>query len=248
LIDGMTLNKALPALILPTGLAILLCCYGIWKRKWGAVAAAAGLLAVAGCPAVSDMLLLTLEGPYQRKQQPSGAFDAVYVLGGYLDDYCGVDLEPQWDEAGDRLELGIRMVRDGRANVLVLSEGGSRRPPEGERGKVIAGSRGIPEAQIIVTREVENTADEAQRIAALARERGWSRIALATSAFHMRRALQLMEEAGVPVTPAPTDFKAMGGQRRLEHFLPSGEGLKRSERALREWMGIGFYRLKRLVD
>lgn len=124
MIEYFALNQVLPALVLPTGLTIWLCCYALWKRKQWPVAVAAGMLFVAACPAVANALLWELESPY-RRSIPADKFQAVYVLGGYLEAWQGEEREPQWNTSGDRLELGIRMVLDGRADVLVISSGGA---------------------------------------------------------------------------------------------------------------------------
>jgi uncharacterized SAM-binding protein YcdF (DUF218 family) len=40
----------------------------------------------------------------------------------------------------------------------------------------------------------------------LCTERGWQRVILVTSAYHMRRATAVFQTAGVTVTPAPCNF------------------------------------------
>jgi uncharacterized SAM-binding protein YcdF (DUF218 family) len=245
LIDDLTLNKVLPALLLPTCLTLWLCAYGAWRRKRWPVFLGIGVLAVAGCPVVANGLLMTLEDRYRDAGRGLDQLDAVYVLGGYSESYQTEELEPQWNEAGDRLELGLRMVLEGRAGVLVLSAGGAEGIlTEGARAKAIALRRGLREEQVVVTSAVNNTADEAQRIAALMGERGWRRVALVTSAFHMRRALMQMAVAGVDLMPAPTDFHAVEGGWRLQDLVPQGDALRWSEKALREWIGMGFYWVK----
>jgi uncharacterized SAM-binding protein YcdF (DUF218 family) len=245
--DGLTLNKLLPALILPSGLAFWLCCYGAWKRKRWPVAAALALVAAAGCPAVADGLLWTLEAPYQGPWTPGGGYEAVLVLGGYMEDYRGEDFEPQWAAHGDRLEAGIRLVKQGRAGMLVLSAGDDKRElSQGERARRVAVERGIAEEKILVTGPVLNTEDEARAMAAIARARGWTRVGLVTSAFHMRRALMQFSGHGIGPSALATDFNQARHGRIAQDLMPNAEGLMWSERALREWMGIGYYTLRRL--
>lgn len=242
MVEFFALNHVLPALVLPTGLTIWLCCYALWKRRQWPVAAAAGILFVAACPAVANVLLWDLESPY-RRPVPNGQFQAVYVLGGYLDNWHGEEREPQWNEAGDRLELGIRMVLDGRADVLVISSGGLD-GDQGARSRLIAEKRGVPVRQLVVTGPVDNTADEAAALKALMSARGWTSVALVTSAFHMPRAMFQMQTAGASVTPVATDFHAGNGPGSLLDFVPSGNALSWTEVALRERLGMAFYRLR----
>ncbi len=242
MIESLALNHVLPALVLPTGLTIWLCCYALWKRKRWPVAAALGILALASSPAVANALLWELESPY-RRPVPPGKFEAVYVLGGYLEAWQGEEREPQWNTSGDRLELGIRMVLDGRADILVISSGGLD-GDHGARSRAIAKQRGVPVDRILVTRPVGNTADEAAAIKELMTTRGWTNVALVTSAFHMRRAMFQMETAGAKVTAVATDFHAGSGSGSLLGLIPSGSALSWTELALRERLGLAFYRLR----
>ncbi|MBE0658986.1 MAG: YdcF family protein [Bryobacteraceae bacterium] len=248
MIDGLTLNKLLPALALPSGLAFWLCCYGAWKRKRWPVAAGLALVAIAGCPVVADGLLWTLEANYQGPWTPDRGYEAVLVLGGYMEDYQGEDREPQWAAHGERLEAGIRLVKQGRAGMLVLSAGDDRKElSQGERARRVAVARGVAEEKILVTGPVLNTEDEARAMAAIARARGWTRLGLVTSAFHMRRAMLQFSSHGIGPVALATDFNQARQGRLAQDLVPNAEGLMWSERALREWMGIGYYTLRRLL-
>jgi uncharacterized SAM-binding protein YcdF (DUF218 family) len=240
-IESLTLNHVLAALVSPTGLTIWFCCYALWKRKQWPVAVAVGILFLAACPAVANVLLWDLESPY-KGPIPTGKFQAVYVLGGYLEGWQGDEKEPQWNTSGDRLELGIRMVLDGRADVLVISSGGLD-GDHGARSRVIAQQRGVPAEQVVVTRPVGNTEDEAAAIKDLMSGRNWTNVALVTSAFHMRRAMFQMETAGVEVTAVATDFHAGSGSGSLLGLIPSGSALSWTELALRERLGMVFYQV-----
>ena len=66
---------------------------------------------------------------------------------------------------------------------------------------------------------------------------GVRRIALVTHAWHMPRAVQAFERAGLQVVPAPTGF-TRPQQRALLEWLPSGSGLQSSREILREWLGM----------
>lgn len=247
-IDGLILNKLLPALVLPSGLAFCLCCYGAWRRKSWPVAAGLAVVAIAGCPAVADGLLWTLEAPYHGPWTPNEGYEAVLVLGGYMEDYQGEDREPQWAAHGDRLEAGIRLVKQGRAGMLVLSAGDDRKElSQGERARRVAVARGIAEEKILVTGPVMNTEDEARAMAAILRARGWTRVGLVTSAFHMRRAMLQFSNHGIGPSALATDFNRARHGRIVEDLMPNAEALMWSERALREWMGIGYYRLRSML-
>jgi uncharacterized SAM-binding protein YcdF (DUF218 family) len=122
-------------------------------------------------------------------------------------------------EAGERLEAGITLMQKKKAPWLVFTGGRipwSNQPEvEGAISRRAAIARGIPDEQIIITREVGNTADEARAVAALMRERGWRKIILVTSAWHMPRAARLFRKAGVDFIPFPVDF-LIGPEKRAD--------------------------------
>ena len=79
---------------------------------------------------------------------------------------------------------------------------------EGEVLKDYAFSNGIPSNKIFVTKDVENTADEAAAVKELISQS--KRIILVTSAYHMFRAKKLFEKQGFIVIPYKVDYKAVG--------------------------------------
>jgi uncharacterized SAM-binding protein YcdF (DUF218 family) len=82
------------------------------------------------------------------------------------------------------------------------------------------------------------TAENAAASAKLLGER--KRIALVTTAWHMRRARRAFEAAGFEVLPAPTAYIGRV-ESELLALLPSAEGLGYSRLALREYLGTAFY-------
>ena len=72
---------------------------------------------------------------------------------------------------------------------------------------------------------------------------GKPRLILVTSAFHMPRAKMLFERQGFEVEPFPVDFRVSDRQRTtILSFLPKAEYLEDSETAMREGMGILYYK------
>jgi uncharacterized SAM-binding protein YcdF (DUF218 family) len=113
---------------------------------------------------------------------------------------------------------------------------------EGESLRAIAIAQGVPAEQILVTREISNTRDEARAVAEMAKAHGWKKIIVVTTAWHMPRAARVFRNAGVDIIPFPVDFRS-DGVRALSavDFLPKGEALQMTETALRECYGFAFY-------
>ena len=139
------------------------------------------------------------------------------------------------------------MFKAAKAQKLVFT--GGKMPwykvkkTEGEVLKEYAISNGIPSEKIFVTKEVENTADEAVAVKEIINPR--KRIILVTSAYHMYRAQRLFEKQGFIVIPYKVDYKASrNNTTTLMDFLPSAENIELIETGIREIIGRKFYLVK----
>lgn len=114
---------------------------------------------------------------------------------------------------------------------------------EGEVLKEYAIANGIPSEKILVTKNVENTADEAVAVKELISQS--KRIILITSAYHMYRAKKLFENQGFIVIPFKVDYKSeRNAEMTIINFLPSADNLKTTETAVREIISKLFYLAK----
>ena len=110
---------------------------------------------------------------------------------------------------------------------------------------------GLPAQAILLNPSSRTTAEEAQAIQALAASRGWQRLLLVTSAFHMRRALASFRHSGSPleIIPVACDYRLMpSGKPTLQSLglglIPSAQALEQSTMVLKEHLGLLIYRLR----
>ena len=109
--------------------------------------------------------------------------------------------------------------------------------------KEYAISNGIPNEKIFVTKDVENTADEAAAVKELISPS--RRIILVTSAYHMYREKRLFDKQGFIVIPYKVDYKVMSNKHiTIIDFFPSADNLKITETGFRELLGKLFYLVK----
>jgi uncharacterized SAM-binding protein YcdF (DUF218 family) len=244
-------NKFLPLFVLPIGWVTLLLLLALWKKKRWPVFAALAVLYGASLPYVGTRLLGSVESRYSAVPvAEAGPADAVIVLGGLLGPRVEPGFVPNFTDAGERFEGGVMLVQAGRAQHLVFTGAGmgwkNTTATEGDELKRLAVARGVPAEQVIVTGNVANTADEAAAVAALMHERGWKRVLLVTTAWHMPRSAYQFKKAGVEFVPFPVDFRfdRTHGSSMID-FVPRGEAWMQTETALRETYGYWFYRLFR---
>jgi uncharacterized SAM-binding protein YcdF (DUF218 family) len=152
----------------------------------------------------------------------------------------------EWGDP-DRFFGGIALFKAGKAQRLVFTGGkipwDKAKKTEGKVLKEYAISNGIPTEKIFVTKDVENTADEAVAVKELIGPS--KRIILVTSAYHMYRARRLFEKQGFNVIPYKVDYKVGGHfNMNLMDFLPSANNLELTETGMRELLGRFFYLIK----
>ena len=202
--------KSLLSLIQPLGLIWLLLggwlLYQVWRRRWR-TAAVPGLawfiLTLVTCTPVVSFLAFALEGEHPPvKLADVEQADAIICLGGgaapSLVEPTGLHLK----SSADRLSTALALLLQKKAPVLVL--GGAvylkrgQSYSEADYAHDILTRSGLPAETIVSLGPCADTHDEAVKVTALARERGWQKILLVTSAIHMPRTTRVFAKAGAP--------------------------------------------------
>lgn len=156
-------------------------------------------------------------------------FDAVCVLGG--GSVRRPDGMPELGEEGDRIILAATLQLNHRARFLVAS------------GDFAAdtvwiwGRLGIPASATVVIPSPRNTAEEIAAYASLIKERGWKRVGLVSSAWHLPRALRLCARQGLVLEPLPCDWQGGGSQWTALELVPQLEGFYKTHRTAWEYLG-----------
>jgi uncharacterized SAM-binding protein YcdF (DUF218 family) len=252
------LSKLIPVFLYPIGLAILVllvACVLLFRRR--AEAAFLILLCIAGLwlastGKVSSALLSPLEfrADGQEARNPPQA-GAIVVLGGSVAEKWppGTGVRP--DRAFGRLYRGIRLFREGKAELLVFSGGvlpwmeEAGYPPESELMWVLAHQQGIGSEDVLLESRSRNTHENALYTAQLLRKRDIRKVLLVTSARHMVRAMACFREQGLRPVPAPTDYLTdPRGSRTVLDYLPDARHLYYTTLALKEYLGLAYYYLR----
>jgi uncharacterized SAM-binding protein YcdF (DUF218 family) len=241
-------HKILPLLFSPLFLIISLIVFGLILSSKKISFAGVAILVIFSMPLISKKLITYLESDYELIQ-PSGvkSADAVVVLSGMIKTIQtknGLDYE--WGDAADRIFEGIDLFKLNKAPVLILT--GGKLPwsigvPEGEYLKDVAIKFGVPEKDILITENVENTDQEAKAIKKLLLLDN-PKIILVTSAFHMPRAQLVFKAAGINVIPFPVDFRIGAQKITFMNFIPSASSFAATSFFVREIIGRTYYNLK----
>ena len=218
------LHKILPLFVLPIMLIIIVILIGLIKNKKKLIYIAIGVLYIISTHIFSNNFFKIVEGSEYRK--PISAIDsadAIVVLSGMLEiNEVGDSTYVEWGDP-DRFFGGIALFKAGKAQKLVFTGGkmpwDKAKRSEGEVLKEFAISNGIASEKIFVTKDVENTADEAVAVKELIGPS--KKIILVTSAYHMYRAQRLFEKQGFKVIPFKVDFKiGRNKEKVIMNYLP----------------------------
>ncbi len=244
----LALRKTLGLLAMPAGLTWLLMLLGaalcLRRRQKGPAAlllAGALLYALAGNVWVGSALMARLEAGVPEVDVAGLApMDAVFVLGGgSQQDPAG---QPQLNLSGDRIALAARLWHAGKARVLVAS-GSSRDSLQGVRDlgaetRELWRGLGVPDAAIVVVDEpCWSTRDEIRADRRLQVRRGWRRVGLVSSAWHLPRALALAERQGLAAVPLGADRRGRRHPFQPQLLVPQADGFLDVQRACWEWLG-----------
>lgn len=170
-----------------------------------------------GSTTLSARLLARLERPYAGVDFAKlPAADVVVMLGGALRASSNDPLGFQVADSGDRVITTVEAARASGVRTVILGGGqmGPGGPLEADYIRTwVDRWRLLPGVTLLDFGACRNTRDEAVRLHELARERGWQKIILVTSAVHMRRSEALLRKLGLDVTCVAGDFR---GLSRLE--------------------------------
>jgi uncharacterized SAM-binding protein YcdF (DUF218 family) len=191
---------------------------------------------------VGNALLVPLETRYAPLREATispSQVAAIVVLGSFYEPRNTGPITSLFDDEGlSRISEGVRLALRFPSARLVVSGGAP--PPQTAPAlgyARFAGEFGIPPERIVVLDRARDTAQEAQAIAALLGTRSFI---LVTSANHVPRSMALMRRAGANAIPASTSFFTRGHvvADGIEVFLPGSFGLRQTERALHEYLGL----------
>ena len=248
LATDLVAQKALGLLMMPAGIAwvlLVILTIMVWRRGICSLRIIASvtllMYTLAGNAWLGNALIGSLE-----KQIPAldiaqmEPFQAVFVLGGGSG-FSEVD-GPQFGNAGDRIALAARLWLAKKTPLLIAS--GSSISDLEEPHDLAADTTalwrglGIPEEAMIQIPQPVITQEEIAAYALLIRQRGWTRVALVSSAWHLPRALRLCRRAGIEMVPLGADRMRQALSWSPYWLIPQDRGFIRIQRACWEYLGM----------
>jgi len=248
--------KILGFFALPSNALVVLALVGIVlmatrAARAGARLAVAGvlLLALCGFSPLGNALILPLEDRFPPWDPARGAPDGIVVLGGAFDNaVSGARDDVALNDAAERMTSAVDLARRYPAARLLFSGASGQLLVEGPTEAVLARrlfeSLGVPPGRLLLEDRSRDTFENAVMSKALAAPKPGEHWLLVTSAHHMPRAVGAFRRAGFDVDPYPVDWRTRGRADLAHPFFALSDGLKRTDTAAREWVGLVAYWLR----
>ncbi len=205
------------------------------------------LLAVLGYSPIGNLLIIPLEQRFPPWDATRGA-NGIVVLGGAISpDVSTARPDVALNEAAERMTALVELARR-YPDARIVFSGGSpalffSEAPEAEFAVRLLQSLGVPRERVLVEERSRNTVENAVFSKLIAQPKPGERWLLVTSAYHMPRSVGVFRAAGFPVEPYPVDWRTRGVADAMRPFPTLAEGLRRTDTAVREWVGLVAYRL-----
>lgn len=249
------LSKVLGFFALPSNLLITIGLVGIVllltrSRRLASwlVVTSLVLLALFGLSPLGNALMLPLEERFPPWDASRGPPDGVIVLGGVIaEDVSAARGATALNESAERVTVAaelarrypkLRIIFSGGTNALLFDKGA-------EAGFAVRQLEdlGVARERIVAEEQSRNTVENAVFSRLIANPQPGQRWLLLTSAFHMPRAIAVFRAAGFPVEAYPVDWRTTGPMDLVRPYPSVSEGLRRTDVAVREWIGLLLYRL-----
>jgi len=192
---------------------------------------------------VGALLLAPLESHYQARQAVdfAGVHDIV-ALGSSYSPSDGRSAASALDEEGLRRVIeAVRLQRRLPGTILVVTGGAPGAKPAPATGaERFARELGVDENLILALPLALDTRHEAKEISELM---GNKPFLLVTSASHLPRAMEYMRRFGAHAIPVPASNYSAKFRFSWRGLVPCANGLKMSEMAMHEYVGLLAQRL-----
>ena len=241
------LHKILPLIFSPLFFIMGLIIWGsiVGSKKISII----GIVILIFCslPIISNKANVYLQKDYRLQETSSvNKADAIVVLSGMVSAIkTGNTFKYEFGGGVDRVLSGMDLFKDNKAPLLIFTRG--KLPwqlgmPEGEYLKEFAIKFGIPEKNILLTDNAQNTEEEAKAVKRLLNT-NTTEVILVTSAFHMPRAQKIFEAANIKIIPFAVDF-SVSKKITLMDFIPSASGLSTTSNFVKRMIARAYYSLK----
>jgi uncharacterized SAM-binding protein YcdF (DUF218 family) len=209
------------------------------------VSASIVLFLAFGLLPLSKMLIAPLEERFPPWDPSGGAPDGIIVLGGAIESaIAAVRPASELNEAAERITVVAELARKYQSARILYSGGDRSLVPRGSEAQIAAAlfeTFGVPARRLMLEDRSRTTAENAAFSRRLVMPKPGERWLLVTSAYHMPRSIGAFRSAGFTVEAYPVDYRTTGPADLWIPFESIATGLRRTDLAAHEWVGLVAY-------
>lgn len=243
------LKKIITYIILPPGIIILFLLISVIfvkKRLKLLVLILALALYVCSIEPTGNMLLMPLEYTYKPPpMEDIRKCDVYVVLGGGINENA-----PSIDGEGTLTSDALfRLFEAYRLYVIqkkpIIFSGGMvfGKKAEADVARRLLLSLGLIEKHVIAESQSKDTYENAKFVKQICETYKFKKILLVTNAYHMKRSTMLFKKYFHDAIPYPVGYKTQKKPYNILSFLPDASNISAISIALKEYMGILFYKI-----
>jgi uncharacterized SAM-binding protein YcdF (DUF218 family) len=215
------------------------------------------LFALFGLSPLGNAMILPLEMRFPPATLPDEAeISGIIVLGGAVDTHVSAGRgQTALTDSAERLTAVAGLSRRFPAARIIYSGGVSAVSatlwgdiPEADAARALFISFGIPKDRLVFENKSRDTYENAQFTRDLLHPTSDQHYLIVTSAYHMPRAMALYRKAGFDVLAYPVNYRTAGPIDLVRPFYALNDGLRQSNIAIREWIGLIAYRLSGRIN
>jgi len=216
------------------------------RAGWWLAIGSLVLLAVFGLSPAGNALIVPLEDRFPPWDDRRGPPHGIVVLGGAISpDVSHARNMVALNEAAERLTAVVELAKR-YPDARIIFSGGSGALVFDERPEAVYALRllealGVAPGRVVPEDKSRNTVENARFSRDIAQPKPGERWLLVTSAYHLPRSVGVFRKAGFPVEAYPVDWRTRGSHDALRPFPTLGDGLRRTDTAVREWVGLLAY-------
>jgi uncharacterized SAM-binding protein YcdF (DUF218 family) len=209
-------------------------------------------LTLLSTPAIAYLAVGTLEWRYPPAVQGPDDAEAIVVLGGGMEPPDATRLRAEMNpDTVVRCLHAAEVYRRGKRRPVVACGGmiaaGSSAPPLAHLMREFLRDHGVDDADMVVEDRSRTTHENAVECRERLDRLGIGKVILVTDALHMARAVRSFRKQGIQVVPSTCHHLATQFEWTVWDFLPSAGAVRNHQRALHEWLGYAWYRIKGYV-
>ena len=242
-------KKSVTAFLLPPGIFLLLILPAIFlvqKRLRLFLLGLFLLIYALSIEPTKEFLLLPLEDRYPVPTWSGMQHaDAIVALGGGANENApGIDGKGAlYGESLQRVVTAYRLQTTLKKPLIIAGGTLYGQRPEAEISKEVLRRLGAQEQLLVIETRSKDTNENALFVHDICRKNNWRKIVLVTSAFHMRRSMMLFGRFFDDIVPYPAAYKSARRSYDYWSFLPGASNLEDVADAMREYLGITYYKL-----